>query len=221
MTQLYGEQLQSPAAREPVLLEEAREHLRVYDQSQDAIINGLIVAAREYCETLTKRAFITQTWLVAYDMFPRLYPLLGGSALLGGTINSTDWNILQRATLWLPRPPCQGVTQIQYIDPDGNLQTWDSSLYVVDTIQEPTRILPQYGVPWPLTRYLANAVQITQVCGYGDTPESVPQTIRQAMLMLIGHWYVHRESVSEGPMAEVPQAVDVLLRTQMWGSYIT
>jgi hypothetical protein len=43
--------------------------------------------------------------------------------------------------------------------------------------------------------------------------------MRQAMLLLIGHWYNNRESVQIGAApAEVPMAVDMLLSPhKVWG----
>lgn len=36
--------------------------------------------------------------------------------------------------------------------------------------------------------------------------------IRAAMLLLIGHWYTHRETVTDGQAVEVPFAVEALLQ---------
>ena len=46
-----------------------------------------------------------------------------------------------------------------------------------------------------------------------DDPDGVIDnpSIDQATLMLIGHWYAHRESVSETSMNEVPMGVTSLL----------
>jgi len=52
---------------------------------------------------------------------------------------------------------------------------------------------------------------ITFTAGYG-APADVPAAIRQAMLLLIGHWYEHREAVSLGASpSALPVAVDTLL----------
>ena len=46
-----------------------------------------------------------------------------------------------------------------------------------------------------------------------DDPDGVIDnaSLDQATLMLIGHWYAHRESVSETATTEVPMGVDFLL----------
>lgn len=43
---------------EPVTLEEAKEWMRVTHDDEDSLIQGLIVAAREYCETYTEQVFL-------------------------------------------------------------------------------------------------------------------------------------------------------------------
>jgi hypothetical protein len=42
----------------------------------------------------------------------------------------------------------------------------------------------------------------------------VPQTIIQAMMLLISHWYSHRDAVSDLPLKSVPFAVDALLEIE-------
>jgi uncharacterized phage protein (predicted DNA packaging) len=46
-----------------------------------------------------------------------------------------------------------------------------------------------------------------------EDPPVVKQTWKQAMLLLIGHWYEHRESVTAGASSVVPMGVDALLWT--------
>lgn len=61
-----------------------------------------------------------------------------------------------------------------------------------------------------------NAIEIVVRSGYGSgSPEvvEIPKSIKQAMLLLIGHWYENREAVENQnkPMTQVPLAVDALL----------
>ena len=54
-------------------------------------------------------------------------------------------------------------------------------------------------------------VEITFTAGYGAAA-AVPAAIRQAMLLLIGQWYDHREAVTVGAAGSLmPMAVDALL----------
>ena len=55
-------------ASEPITLAEAKSHLRVTSNAEDALINSLIVAARDLCEHETGgRVLMTQTWELSLD----------------------------------------------------------------------------------------------------------------------------------------------------------
>jgi len=104
------------------------------------------------------------------------------------------------ATVTLPHQPLQSVTSIAI---DG--VTLAASNYEVDT---------STGRVKPLSGYAAEGIggiAITYVAGYGAASD-VPQALRQAMLLMIGHWYEHREAVITGPIAtELPLAARALL----------
>ena len=181
--------LVTPPAQEPVMLDEAKAHLRVDDDTEDAYIASLIVAAREWCENYQRRAYITQTRELRLDGFPR------------------------RPFIRLPRPPLQQVTAIKYVTADGTETTLDASQYVVDTASQPGRVLLAPGASWPAVDLQpGGAVRITYTCGYGDTPDKVPAAIRRAILLLVGHLYENREAVVVGSASkELPFAVTALL----------
>ena len=48
---------------------------------------------------------------------------------------------------------------------------------------------------------------ITYTAGYEETP----YLVRQAMLLLIGHWYTNREAVIQGSTTEIDIAVRAML----------
>lgn len=155
--------------------------------TNDPQLLRLITAARRHAETFTRRRFITQTWDWVMDGFPCA------------------------RTIEMPCAPLQSVTSITYTDTAGDAQTLSALLYQVDTKSDPGRIAPAYGEVWPSTLgdTLA-AVTIRFVCGYG-LAAAVPQEIKQAMLLMIGHWYEHREDVADFELFAVPNAADMLL----------
>jgi len=178
----------APAA-EPFTAAEAKLHLRVDSSDDDTYISALIKAARKKLEADTGRALITQTWKLILDRFP----------------DSDDEAIL------MPKAPLQSVSSITYVDTDGVTQTWDSSEYRVDTDSVPGRITPAYNQSWPTTRSVTGAVTITFVAGYGNSSQNIPDDLRHAMRLLIGHWYENREEVVAGvSIAQVPQAYQFL-----------
>jgi len=174
-------------AEEPVTLEEAKIHLRVDATDEDALISSLIVSAREHVEGFQGRSLVTQTWRLSLDRFPR-----------GRVIR-------------LPRPPLQSVTSITYIDPDGNQQMLAPGAYDVDADSEPGRVVLKDSAGWPDTADMPSAVLITYEAGYGSA-RAVPQAVKQAMLLLIGHWHANRETAVVGSTThELSFAVKALL----------
>jgi len=181
----------APPAVEPITLDEAKTHCRVEHDAEDAFIAGLILAAREHCEGFQARAYVTQTLELTLDAWP------SGSELK------------------VPRPPLRSVTHIKFVDKDGVETTWDASNYVVAAKGSPGRIVLGYGKSWPAaTLRPAEAIAIRYEAGYGDA-SAVPQRVKQAMLLLVGHWYENHEAVAaarqRGESLPIPFGVDRLL----------
>ena len=174
-------------ASEPVVLSEMKSHLRVDLADDDALITGLISAAREYVEGAARRALVTQTWRLSLPGWP------------------------EDDEIGLPRPPLQSVSSLVYVDVDGAQTTWPSSNYIVDIDSQPGRLVLAPNISWPsVTLYPVNPVQITFVAGYGSG--LVPTHYLQAIRLLVGHWYENREATDAGqPVREIPLAVESLL----------
>lgn len=177
-------------AEEPITTTEAKLHLRVDGSTEDALIGSLITAARAYCENYQRRAYVTQTWTMTLDGFP---------------MDGRKW-------IDIPLPPLQSVTSITYLDSAGSEQTWASSNYTVGTKTLPGRVALAPNASWPTTQAgRIEAVTITFVAGYGGA-SAVPDRIKQAIYLLIGHWYANRESVVVGTISSaLAQSVDALL----------
>lgn len=173
-------------------------HLRVDDDitAEDTLIAVLTKAAREKIEIETRRALVTQTQVLRLDQFP-----LGSDE-----------------AIVVPNAPLQSVTSVQYVDEYGQTQTLDAAAYTADIYSEPGRIQPAYGYDWPLARIQPNAVTVTFVAGYApgtgsptDYAENVPQGLKQAIKLLVGHWYENREASGPANMVKLPMAVDSLI----------
>lgn len=176
----------TPPATEPVSLTEAKLHVRQDGSGDDALITSLIQAAREYVESYTNRSLITQTWKLYLDRFPC------------------------EQFIYLPRPNLLTISSISYVDLNGQTQTWSSANYIADTASLPGAVRLAYQCFWPGARTQAQSVCITYTAGYGAAA-SVPEAIKSAMKLCIGHWYMNRESVAMGGMQEIPMAVEALL----------
>jgi uncharacterized phiE125 gp8 family phage protein len=160
---------------EPLGLAETKTHLSVDVSDTDAQIQNAIRASRRYIERHYGLALLTQTLVLIRDGFP------------------CGWIEL--------RPPVQSVTSVVYLDAAGASQTWSSAFYVVDKDSEPARLASGIGVAWPTTAWLPGAVKVTYVAGW-TTPELVPDEIRQALLMLVAHYYADREAVFTGSISK-------------------
>lgn len=186
----FGLTLSTPPTIDPVGLAELREALRL-DSGRDRDLKRLIQAARQYAEIYLGRQLCTATWLLKLDAFP-----------------ANDGAIRP------PRPPLASVTSIGYTDSDGDAQTLDAEKYTVDTDTEPGRIVPAFNETWPSTRAAPNAVTVTYVAGYGSAAD-VPQTIRQGIIALVGHWNEYPEPVIVGGApAKLPLHVEALLNSE-------
>lgn len=138
--------------------------------------NGLITAAREYCEGYQRRAYITQTLEMSLDSFPC------------GVIS-------------VPRGELQSVVSVKYKDAEGSEHTLVENVdYVYSTYGAVGRIAPVSS--WPSSSlFPLDAVKVRFTCGYGDA-EAVPYKVKQAMYMLIGYWYDNRSAVLTGTISK-------------------
>lgn len=174
---------------EPLTVADVKLHLRMTsDTTEDNLIASLITAAREYCEKYTGRAFATQTVVLYLDAWP-----------------SVDY-------IELPLSPLQSVTSVKYKDYAATETTMTvTTQYLVDSDSPTGRIVLPYGVSWPsFTAYPYNPIAITYKAGY----TTLPKSLRQAMLLLIGLWYENREDQFEGSTVNMSK-VEVSARALM------
>lgn len=186
--------LVAPPAEQPLSLAEACAHLRVAEGDDDATVSALIAAATQYLDGaagVLGRCLCTQTWMWALDHLP----------VSGG--------------LRLPLVPVAAVTAVTVRDGEGVLQ----ALPAEDWTLTGPMLYPAWGARWPRAYGEAGA-QITFTAGYGDGA-AVPAPLKQAILLLIGHWYDTRSAVNIGNIVtEIPFAVDALVapyRVQSFG----
>lgn len=133
---------------EPATLAQIKALIPINGTDHDARITTLISALRMEAEQITGRSLAMSTWQIKLDEFPHEIRLL-----------------------W---PPIVSVESVQYVDTNGATQTLSSSLYVVDSHNEPGWILPATNTEWPSTYDTANAVTVNYTAGYGATaPEAL------------------------------------------------
>jgi uncharacterized phiE125 gp8 family phage protein len=179
----------TPPAREPLYLDEVKDHLRIEHDDDDALLLAQITTAREQIDGVTSPlgiALVTQTWDMKIDHFK----------------NCID----------IPLPPLQSVTHVKYLDDEQDEQTVDADVYRVLNVgqRSPGRIELAHRASWPSAICIAEAITIRFVAGYGDAND-VPQIIREAMLRYIAHRYENRELGVVGTIwTDFPDVADML-----------
>lgn len=162
------------ASAEPVSLAEAKAHLRVDINDDDALIASLVTAAREWFERATDRQLCNATWRIK---LPGFMPCIE-----------------------LPWPPLVSVSSITYLDVAGDEQTLDPSTYTVVTGSTPGYVELAWSQTYPVTYTHPEAVTITYVGGHGDM-SGVPELAKQGIKLLLSHWYTHRDDDADVPPA--------------------
>jgi len=180
----------TPPQAEPVSLAEAKLHLRVDHADEDGLIQGLIATARLWAERYLGRALARQTLQMVLDL-PQ--PVASGiSPVVSG----------RAAVFELPYPPLVSVTRVSLESPSGVWTDLDPAEYVVESEFEPARIRPA-GAAW-----LGRRLLVVYEAGYNIPPEP----IRQALLILVGYLYEHRQAVEDRSLAEAPFGVKAMLQ---------
>lgn len=173
------------ATEGPVTRDQAKVHCRVDTGADDTYIDALIAAATTYAERFTRRTLVSQTLELRLDSWPHVIEL---------------------------PPPVTSVASVKYVDLDGVEQTLSASLYDVDTYSSPARVVPAYGETWPTARATNNAIVVQFVAGYASG-SAVPAEIRQAVLLMVAHWYENREPAVTGSVVnKIPWSAETLLR---------
>ena len=181
------ELLEAPATT-PVTLTEVKDQLRIEHTDDDTLINRLINVAVAYTDVqgALGHAMITQKW--------------------GQWVNSTP-----PQTVKLLLGPLIAVTAVKYYDANGTLQTDTLSNYEIFGTEFSTTIGPKEGFAWPVTQDRPDAIRIEYTIGYGSATTDIPETLRHALMMLIGHWYDNRETTMMDELSNVPYGFDALM----------
>lgn len=184
----------SAPATDPITLDQAKMHLRVIENDEDALISSLIKAATQHAEAFTGRAFIDQTWDLYLDAFP----------------NGDDLGIE------IPKPRLIELVQLAYDDASGSTQIMPTTDYSIDAVSEPARISPVAST-WPTAGESVNAVRVRFRAGYQDAsapdPNAMPEDICAAVKLILGTLFEHRELQVVGTnVMKMPWSAEQLLR---------
>jgi uncharacterized phiE125 gp8 family phage protein len=162
--------LTTPPAAEPLSLAEAKAHLRIAHNDDDAFLSTLIITVRRVIEQRYSLCLNAQGWSVFLDLWPDNDP-----------IN-------------LPLYPVQSINDVKIYGEDDVAATLDPAHYFLDTASKPSRLTLRLGrVVQPPGRR-ANGIEIKLTTGF----VIVPQQIKQAMLIIIADYYSNRGDGENG-----------------------
>ncbi|SEN70972.1 phage conserved hypothetical protein, phiE125 gp8 family [Nitrosospira multiformis] len=167
---------------EPVSIGEVKAQIGA--DGSDDLIARRIIEARKWVEDYTGRALITQTREIRWDCFVDEHEL----------------------------PSALTVGSLKYIDPYGVETTLSTENYVLDTYSTIPYVRAVHDLGWPSTRRERNAVRIQYTAGYGPKANDVEPIIREAIILLVGHWMNHQPRIESGiSISRIPFAITDLL----------
>lgn len=177
---------------ELITLEEARLHLKLDAEGSpashpdDDLVAVLITAAREHAENFLNARVAEWTLELRLSGF------------------AAEIEIPDRVV---------SIDAVTYIDQGGVTQTVDPADYELAGSPSVPVLRPVYGTDWPGdVRDQSDAVRIQYTTGYSTgSPNTLPATIRAAMLLTVGHLYANRQAVSDKQPYEIPMGVTALL----------
>lgn len=179
--------LTSGPATEPVTVAEAKAHLRIDGSNEDTLIASLILTSRLHVEAALGLALITQSWRMLLDAWPLT------------------------KDIEVPLRPLQSIDAVRVWPQTGSATVIDEDDYLADTASVPPRLV-RTGVVWRQPGRVANGIEIDFTAGYGTEASDVPEPIRQALLLLVSHWYERRDPIEVGAAnTMVPVPVSQLL----------
>jgi uncharacterized phiE125 gp8 family phage protein len=150
---------------EPVSVVELKQHLRIDHDSEDVLLEGLVRAAREEVEASTGLALINQNWRLTLDRLPR-----------SGEVG-------------LRRYPVRAVSSVTVYGADGEASLVDPGHYLHDLEARPARLK---FLATPVSERVMNGIEIDFEAGFGEAGTDVPDLVKRAITILVGHWYEFR-----------------------------
>lgn len=126
-----------------------------------------------------------------------------------------DLSVAASTNITLPMPVYQLLHFVASTDEDGQTTTISSSDYTINTTGT-FAVVTINELPLD-----AEVITVRYETGYGDAASDVPARIRQALLLLCGHWYENREPIGAGGwITEMCHSAAALLNQDrvQWGA---
>lgn len=151
----------------------------VRGDESDPLYKGLLISATSVVIAALRRDLINRTWNLTYQTWPT------GGTLSIPSISPDSSYYLNEIEL-----PYTNLIVVDAVISYGELKTTDD-YSIIDLL--PAKLCFCNSA---LSGYYSNcddaALEVQYVAGYGESQESVPEEIRQAILMVAGYMYLHR-----------------------------
>jgi Phage gp6-like head-tail connector protein len=203
-------------AVEPISLAEVKTHLRIDTADEEGLLQALILTSRLHIEVALNLALITQNWSCYFDQWPATLTGRGvPHAPASAAFTSLDPHTALAASasaLRLPHGPVKSVDAVRVYADDGTFVLIPVTGFALALFSRPARIARRIATSLPTPGRALNGIEFAITAGFGATPADVPSPIRQALLLLVAHWYEHRDPGEIGTAAtQVPATVSALL----------
>jgi uncharacterized phiE125 gp8 family phage protein len=188
----------TPPEDDVISLDEMKQHLRVEDTEQDALIGSLITAALSTLDPAAEgglgRALRPQTWELQLDGF--WHHSWHGQ----GDFHPTRAGVSNNRIIALPFPPLISITSVKYDDTTGTEQelTAGTGYQVIGQGGRSKQgIAPPYLGFWPLARSNPGSVRIRYESGYPvpaqDETDTLPGGIKAYIKLMVADLFANRE----------------------------
>lgn len=163
-------------------IDEAKSHLRVEHNDEDADIQAMIFDATEEAEGIMQRAVMPQKFRLSLDEFPEMIVVRHGGL--------------------------SAVDSVTYYDATNTQQTLSASAYMAHCSDMLARVVPVDS--WPDTYKRPGAVSVVFSAGYANA-DAVPGNIKRWLKLRVGAFHENREAWTLGRAIERNEFIDSLL----------
>jgi uncharacterized phiE125 gp8 family phage protein len=160
----------NPASERLLTLEQAKSHCKCQHDAENELFLDWIKSAEAYCQKYADRVLLTSTWRWISSQFP-----CTGKAI--------DLKIA----------PVQSISSVSYTNTAGTLVSLPAQDYQLEPDEFAPMLWEGVDASWPATQQgNVSAVTVELVAGFSSR-DLVPLQFKQAMYLIIGDWYVHRD----------------------------
>ncbi|WP_291732331.1 hypothetical protein [Leisingera sp. F5] len=164
----------------PLSVEDLRDRLRIDTAAEDGLLDAFLAAGASEIDGPDGAgvAMMAQTWTRSLDSWAH--------------------------EIVLPGWPVTGVSEIRYLDVDGNQQTLDHAAAFRAVLgRDPARLVRKPGAALPALLAGPGVVEVDYTLGKATAAE-VDAGLVAALSLLAGHFYENREATASGQVVEVP-----------------